>query len=388
MSWAPWEGEHGLSIGSLPELPVPYRASSPPPPGTDRLDLWQLPVPSIQEGLTVGDVLTDTATDAWVVVHEGSAVWQWHRPGTDLWQAHPLWSISKTVIGMLVGRLADHGLLRPSDEVVRYVPELASSGYAGATIRHLLDMRSGVRFREDYADPGSHIRHLDAAIAGLPGAAAGLKSYLVGLEADRPHGGPFQYRSCETDVLGWVCERAAGARVPELVGRLFWGPMGAAGPASFLADVYGTAIYDGGMLAAARDVARFGEVLLAAGQWGGHDLIPRGWISSVWDVEAELRAAFASSAAGPYLPGGWYRNQCWVVPGPHGDVLLGLGIHGQLLRVDPATRTVMVKLSSWRTPQDPRRLYNTLRACEAVAAQVSGRAAARGPRFGSSATGR
>ena len=60
------------------------------------------------------------------------------------------------------------------------------------------------------------------------------------------------------------------------------------------------------------------------------------WFADVWSVDRDVRSAFAASPAEVALPGGWYRNQLWVVPGPHGDVLLCLGIYGQLVRVDPA----------------------------------------------------
>jgi len=158
-----------------------------------------------------------------------------------------LMSISKSVVGALAGALAGMGMLRPDDPVTKFVPELAGSGYAGASLRDVLDMRSGVRFREDYIDPTSDIRAMDAAIASGPG----LKAYLMGLTADRHHGGLFDYRSCETDVLGWVCERAASAPIPDLVSRLLWQPMGARHDAAYMCDRWGAAISDGGMLATA-----------------------------------------------------------------------------------------------------------------------------------------
>jgi CubicO group peptidase (beta-lactamase class C family) len=218
---------------------------------------------------------------------------------------------------------------------------------------------------------------MDAAIAAGPG----LHAYLAGLVCERPHGTGFAYRSSESVVLAWACERAAGRPIADLVSDLLWAPMGAERDAAFLTDRLGTAVADGGLLATARDVARFGELILTGGSVAGRQVVPLPFLSEIWRVDPELRASFAASAAGPFLPGGWYRNQCWVMPGPHGDVLLGLGIHGQLLRVDPATRTVMVKLSSWRSPQDPYRLHDTLRACDAVAAALSGRPPRSGPRF-------
>ncbi len=382
-SGLPWEGEHGLDTATLPTVAVRHDPATVHHFERAEMPLAHLGVTTTDgRSATVGAVLEGSATDALVVLSDGVVVAEWYRHGLAAEEPRVLMSITKSVVGMVAGILVGQGVLREDAAVTSYVPELAGSGYAGATLRHLLDMRSGVRFREDYSDPTADIRRMDAAIAGAAHSPPGLHAYLTGLRADRAHGGAFEYRSCETDVLGWVCERAASAPMPELVARLLWGPIGAAADAQFLCDRTGAAVSDGGLMACAGDVARFGEMLRTGGQVGGRSVVPLSWIAQIWSVRADSRAAFADSAAAPFLPGGWYRNQCWVMPGPHGDVLLGLGIHGQLLRVDPATRTVMVKLSSWQTAQDPRTLHDTFRACEAIAAAVSGRAGRSGPRFG------
>ena len=73
-------------------------------------------------------------------------------------------SVSKSIIGCLVGILADHAALAVDDLVTHHVPELAASGYAGARIRDLLDMRSGIRFSEAYLDPHAEVRLLPAVL--------------------------------------------------------------------------------------------------------------------------------------------------------------------------------------------------------------------------------
>jgi CubicO group peptidase (beta-lactamase class C family) len=384
MSGLPWAGEHGLDVAGLPSATVAHDPSRTEPLGRlPEVQVDGLPiVPGDDLSPTVRDVLAQTATDAWVVLRSGAVVLEAYAPGVGPASLHPVMSISKSLVGLLAGILIDRGALAVDRPVTDYVPALLGSGYAGATVQHVLDMRSGVHFREDYADPTSHIRAMDAAIAGAPGAPAGLRAFLLGLIADRPHGGLFEYRSCESDVLGWVCEAASGLPMPELAAQLIWRPMGAESDAAFLTDTVGGAVHDGGLLATARDVARLGQLVLAGGMVGGREVVPVSWIAGLWQVSPELRAAFAASSGGPFMPGGWYHNQWWVLPGPHGDLLLGLGIHGQLLRIDPATRTVIVKLSSWSTAQNPLRLHDTLRACDAVAAAVSGRAGGSGPRFG------
>ena len=96
---------------------------------------------------------------------------------------------------------------------------------------------------------------------------------------------------------------------------------------------------------------------------------PAAWLAATRAPEPGVREAFAATDHEFVLPGGWYRNQFWVIPGPGGPVLVCLGIHGQLVYADRAARTVVVKLSSWPEPQHTAYLLDTLRACAALAAQ-------------------
>jgi hypothetical protein len=113
-------------------------------------------------------------------------------------------------------------------------------------------------------------------------------------------------------------------------------------------------------------------MLSAGGEVSGRRAVPQAWLRGSWMVDQDVRAAFERSAAGPFLPGGWYRNQFWFLPRPYGDVLLCLGINGQMLYVQPGTGIVAAKLSSWPDAQAPVLLHDTLRAFDAVGATLAG----------------
>lgn len=354
-----------VSRGTGEARPLPVR------PG----DVDAVSVTRVDESAgTVRGVLDDTFTDAFAVVHKGHLVSEWYAQDGGPDRPHAVMSITKGFVGCVAGLLLDRGVLEERGRVARYVPELRGSGYADATVRDLLDMRSGVRFREEYADPASDIRVMDEWLRG----PRGLYEFLTTLEADRPHGGPFLYRSSETDVLGWVCERATGSPMTTLMSELLWAPMGAEHDAEMLCDDHGTAIHDGGLGATARDLLRYGLLLLEGGAvplQGREPLhvIPHRFLRHSWAVDADIRQAFMESTAEVSFPGGWYRNQFWFRIGPYGDVLLGLGIHGQLVYVSRRTHTVCVKLSSWPNAQQPAFLADTLRACDALSGALSGR---------------
>ena len=79
--------------------------------------------------------------------------------------------------------------------------------------------------------------------------------------------------------------------------------------------------------------------------------------------------AFANSPGDNRMPGGMYRNQMWF-PYEGNDVVLCLGIHGQMVYINRPAQVVAVKLSSWPLPQDAAKLFATLRAFDAIAATL------------------
>ena len=96
---------------------------------------------------TVSHALRATQTDAFVVLRRGRIATEWYGNGMSGATPHIVFSVSKSICGTLGGILAERGLLDPDDRVIDYIPELASSVYAGCTIRHLLDMAVGIAFR-------------------------------------------------------------------------------------------------------------------------------------------------------------------------------------------------------------------------------------------------
>ncbi len=354
-----------VSRGTGPATVLPGR--------TDPLNLDSVPVTRADGTMsTVRAVLDCTFTDAFAVLQNGLIAAEWYAPGGGPEHVHAVLSVTKSLVGCVAGILAARGVLDEQHRVEEYVPELGSSGYAGATVRHLLDMRSGVRFVEDYTDPASGIRALNEWLLG----GRSLYAYLATLDSERAHGEHFLYRSAETDALGWICERASGSPMAALLSEYLWTPMGAGHDAEIVCDAHGTAIHDGGFGATARDLLRFGQLLLSGGAVPGSDgvaraVVPPKWLRQAWAVDADVRSAFLESPAERSFPGGWYRNQFWFRVGEYGDVLLCLGIHGQLVYVSRRTGTVCVKLSGWPDAQNPAFLEDTLRACDAVSGALT-----------------
>jgi CubicO group peptidase (beta-lactamase class C family) len=324
---------------------------------------------------TVGAVMATTATDGWAVAYRGSMVAEEYLGGLGVQTRHLLFSVSKSLVGAVVGALYGAGAIRPDAPVTAYVPALANCGYAGSTVRHLLDMRSGIAFSDNYLHPTAEIHLLDESIGWAPKSSpdgpATLCDFLLTLRQKSAHGGPFEYRSCETDVLGWICEVAGGKRMPELMSQLLWSRIGAQSDATIGVDTAGTGLFDGGISACLRDMIRFGSLFLRDGvSLTGQQVVPQAWIADTLNGAPDSRQAFAASPDDTGMPGGMYRNQVWF-PYPGNNVVLCQGMCGQAIYINRAAELVAAKLSTQHS-HDPQILLDTLRAFDAVAYHFSG----------------
>jgi CubicO group peptidase (beta-lactamase class C family) len=327
-------------------------------------------------GTSVGAVMANTATDGWAVAHRGSMVAEEYLHGMAAQTRHLLFSVSKSLVAAVVGALHGAGAIELNAPVTAYVPALADCGYAGATVRHLLDMRSGIDFSDDYLHPTAEIHVLDQAMGWAPrsslDAPATLRDFLLTLRQKSSHGGPFEYRSCETDVLGWICEAAADQRMPELMSELLWSRIGAQCDATIGVDTAGTGFFDGGISACLTDMIRFGSLFLHDGvSLTGQQVMPAAWIADTLNGGPDSRQAFAASAGSNQMPGGMYRNQVWF-PYPGSNVVLCQGMCGQMIYINRGAEVIAAKLSSQSDAQDPQMLLDTLHAFDAVAHELAG----------------
>jgi len=207
------------------------RGSGPPwrLPSDDR-DISEVRFRHEDRELSIADLLADTYTDGFLVVHHGRIVTEQYFNGLAPDVPHLLMSVSKSVTSAVAGVLVGRRLLDPSAPVTDIVPELLGTSLEGATVQHLLDMRAGTRFDESYDDSEADVRTYERVYLWRPDDGQARPDdalgYFATLRNDGPHGGPFRYRSILTDVLAWVLERSAGTRLHKLIAAGLWQPMG------------------------------------------------------------------------------------------------------------------------------------------------------------------
>jgi CubicO group peptidase (beta-lactamase class C family) len=327
-------------------------------------------------GETIDAGLAETAseTDAIVVLQGDKVLFESYRNGMGPRSPHILMSVSKTMLGLLCGALAGRGLLDPEATVESYLPEMAATAFAGATLRQMLDMRVGVIFDEDYlATSGPIVEYRKATNWNPlgPGEAPGdLRSFFATLtESSGPHGGPVHYASPVPDLLAWNCERATGTRFADLLSEYLWRPMGAETSAYITVDRLGAPRAAGGVCTTARDLARLGLLVARGGMRDGAEVIPAAWIEDLFTGgDAAAWAAGDLAVHFPALPMR-YRSYCYIVDGD-APLLSGLGIHGQHLFVDPARELSIAVFASKDAPLDLDRTKQMFAMVERVRAEI------------------
>jgi len=328
-----------------------------------------LPLAAAPAELGVEADLAATDTDAIVVLHRGKLVYERYANGMNADTPHILMSVSKSMLGLLAGVLVQQRVLDLERDVTDIVPELARTAYRGASVRQLLDMRAGILWDEDYhAVSGPIVEYRKSTNwnpLGPGETPSDLRTFFEQLiTRDANHGGRFHYVSPNTDLLGWVIERAAGRRFADLMSELVWQPSGAERSAYITVDRLGAPRCAGGMCTTARDLARVGQAMVDG-------KLPKAWIDDI-----ESNGDPAAWQAGPFVelfPGApmHYRTK-WYVRRGASPALFGFGIHGQLLFVDRRNRVVVAKFSSQELPLDAQRIPASLRLAETIRNRLAG----------------
>lgn len=244
-------------------------------------------------------------------------------------------SMAKTVIGMLVGIALSEGAIKSIDDLVSvYVPELAGTEYGKTPIRALLQMSSGIAYRETY-QPGDDVTKMaqDLFPPDSAGAIAAVKQFN---SRAAPPGTQFNYSSADTEVLGLVLSRATHGTVANYFSTRIWQKLGAEADAGWAVDATGQEIAFCCMVATLRDWARLGLMLANDGQWNGQQIVPKQWIIDATSAKpgSYLAPGVLSSILG-------YGYQTWISAGERRRFSL-IGIQGQTMLIDPVSKMVLV----------------------------------------------
>lgn len=320
--------------------------------------------------LSFAEYLDATYTDALLVMHKGQVVYERYL-GMPESSAHIMWSMTKSMVGLIATQLIVEGALDANQQVTHYLPELAQSGWQGATVQQVLDMTADINYSEVYSDAHSDVVKYGRALAlaSVPDSYDGPRSlyaYLPTITGNGAHDQEFQYRTVHTEVLAWILRRVTGLNSAELFSQKVWSKLGTEHEAYLLLDPAGTDMAGGGMNASLRDLARFAEMLRQNGTFNGQQVISAKALAMIQQGADPVKF---QAAKRPAQAGYSYHNQFWISHNADGAFEL-LGIHGQMIHVNPKAELVVVRLGSHPVASSGAHLPYSLPAFAALAAQL------------------
>ncbi len=251
-------------------------------------------------------------------------------------------SMAKSISTTLVGAAIHDGFIGSlDDQLTKYLPILKGGAYEGVTIRHLLQMTSGVHWDETHTDPNSERRHvLELQLAQKAGS---ILQYMANLPRVAEPGTHWNYSTGETHVVGELLYAATGEYLCDYLSRKIWSRLGMEADATWWLEAPdGLEVAGSGLSATLRDYARFAHFVMDDGVIDGERILPEGWVRE---------AGSAREIGGQPLD---YGFMWWPVhPSAGTNFESGFsarGIFGQYMYINPAEKIVIVVWSARAKP--------------------------------------
>jgi CubicO group peptidase (beta-lactamase class C family) len=233
--------------------------------------------PTPEFAAALQDVLTYVAernSTGLLVMHQGQIVLEHYWGGYDSTSAFNAMSMSKSIVGMMIGvAIAEGAITSLDDPAAKYLPEWQHDERAAITLRDLIYMQSGLRNEDSTSNLTSDLVHLYIG--------SDIEKTTLHIPRVRPPGQVFDYNNVNTQVLAIALQRATGIPYPEYVSTRLWQPLGAFDASIWLDRPNGMAKTFCCLFATIHDWARVGQMLLHRGQFNGTQIIPAEWIAAM-----------------------------------------------------------------------------------------------------------
>ena len=237
-------------------------------------------------------------------------------------------SMAKSVTSLLIGCAIDDGLIESvNDPVSKYIPEMSENGFDRVTLKHVLQMTSGLDYNEGYYNPFGEVATFYYGTK--------LEKSVLKLGLKNPPGNSFEYVSGNTQILGLVLDRVLKDKtITAYLEEKIWIPLGMEYDASWSIDRKKDGLEKTFCCinARARDWAKIGRLYMNKGQWEGKQIVSADW------VEQSLKQDQSEGSA-------WYYQYQWWLPTKNGD-FMAQGILGQYTYVNPDKNLIIVRLGS------------------------------------------
>ncbi|MCE2734664.1 MAG: serine hydrolase [Cyclobacteriaceae bacterium] len=282
--------------------------------------------PNTIDNVPFSKYLEDNHTVAFLIIRNDTIQYEHYFDRYNKASVVPSFSMAKSVTSILIGCAIDDGLIQSVDEpITNYIPELKKNGFDKVSIKHVLQMTSGIDFNESYYNPFG-----DAASFYY---GRNLRKQIAKMKLAEEPGKKFAYASGNTQLLGLILERALQNKtVTHYLQEKLWTPLGMEYDASWSIDKKKNGLEKTFccLNARAQDFAKIGRLYLNKGNWNGQQIISPSWV----EQSTKLDTTEGSIAN--------YQYQWWM-PTP-GQDFMAEGILGQFVYVNPAKNLIIVRL--------------------------------------------
>jgi CubicO group peptidase (beta-lactamase class C family) len=279
-------------------------------------------------------------TQGIIIIHNDSIVYERYWGNFSADRLATIFSVSKSITSLLCGIAVDDGYIRSIDDpVTDYLPELKKEDpmWQKLTIRHLLDMKSGLDFSDTYEFSWKELKYLNA-MAKL-NYGHDIMKQIKGLKFRCEPGTQSRYESMTAAILGVVIERASGKRYADYLSEKVWKPLGMEHPALINIDSrkHDVAHAFGGIATTLKDLAKIGRLYLHNGMWDGNRIVSEEWIRQTidFDTNSHFRKGYHFN---------WYNISYEGFNRPQNSGYYALGICSQILYVNPYKNLVVVRI--------------------------------------------
>ncbi len=279
----------------------------------------------------------ESQTQGVLIVQNDSIVYEHYWGDFSADRMATIFSVSKSITSLLCGIAVDDGYIRSIDDpVTTYLPELKGKDprWECLTIRHLLDMQSGLDFDDAYEFSLKGLKRVNA-IARL-NYGHNIMRQIRGLKFRCEPGSDFRYESMTSEILGVVIERASGKRYADYLSEKVWKPLGMESSALVNIDSrkHDVAHAFGGITLTIKDLAKIGRLYLNHGVLDGKRIVSEEWV--------RLSSEYDPSNNGYHF--NWYNLKYEDYDKSPYPGYYALGIGEQVLYVNPYLNLIMVRI--------------------------------------------
>ncbi len=291
------------------------------------------------------DLLVSSGTTAFLVINDDSIISENYFNGYQRNKMHRLYSITKSVASTLIGIAIQEGIIESiNDSITKYIPELKSS-FNQITISHLLNMQSGIKFRE------GHFPWKDEMKTYF---YPNCRTLLYNIEIEDKIGDFFHYNDYHPLILSLLLERTLNTSIKEFLEEKVWQPLGMEYNACLAVDNIenGFAKLESGLSCTPVDLAKFGRLFLNYGAWNGKQIIDKKWIVDSTGINSlnQPKDYFRYYNKHPWgkwfsTGKGYYKNFWWVYKINEIECdYFAMGVLGQILYISPRKNTIVIRL--------------------------------------------